>query len=40
MFLHEQQAERKKKSLELEKPWRENYGAYLEKNTEEPGFQA
>jgi hypothetical protein len=28
------------KSLELKKPWRENYGVYLEKNIEEPGFHA
>jgi hypothetical protein len=40
MFLHEQQVEKKKKSLELEQPWRENYGVYLEQKTEEPGCQA
>jgi hypothetical protein len=46
-FWHEQQVERKKKSLELEQPWRVNsracwsiFGAYLELKTEEPGCQA
>jgi hypothetical protein len=44
MFLHEQQGESKKESLELEQPWRENYGAcwsvsgaYLELKTKELG---
>jgi hypothetical protein len=46
-FWHEQQVERKKESLELEQPWRENsracwsiFGAFLELKTEEPGCQA
>jgi hypothetical protein len=28
VFVHEEQVERKKESLELVKPWRDNYRAY------------
>jgi hypothetical protein len=40
VFVHEQQVERRKKSLELELPWRENSKAcwsILELKIEEPG---
>jgi hypothetical protein len=47
VFVHEQQVERKKESLELEHPWRVNSRAcwsilesILELNIEEPGCQA
>jgi hypothetical protein len=44
-FLHEQQVERKKESLELEHPWRENSRAcwsifIFGEKIEEPGCQA
>jgi hypothetical protein len=29
-----------KRELEMEKPWRVNFGVILEINTKEPGFQA